>query len=51
MPWDIKKNKDGSYTVISKVSGRTAHVKNKRNLRGYLYNASQGKDKGKVKHG
>jgi hypothetical protein len=47
MPWDIVKNKDGSYTVTSKVSGRTAHVKSKKNLKGYLYHASQGKDKGK----
>ena len=51
MPWDVKKNKDGSYTVTSKVSGRTAHVKNAKTLKGYLYHASQGKDKGKVKNG
>lgn len=46
MPWDVKKNKDGSYTVTSKVSGRTAHVKNKKNLRGYLYHAGKGDRKG-----
>lgn len=51
MPWDITKNPNGTYTVVSKKSGRVAHVKNKKNLRGYLYHASQGADKGKVKHG
>ena len=50
MPYDIRKNKGGGYTVKSKVSGRVAHVKTKANLRGYLWHSEHGAGNGSHIH-
>ena len=43
MPWTVTKLKGGKYRVKSKVSGRVAIVKGKKNLKGYLWHAEHGK--------